>query len=98
MEAWCPEGESSVRARLERAAERMARATREDCLEAILRQMPRALAAERDLKHREVLADPSFQREHLATLDSRSFERVSGACTSDLLALLFEWDDELGLQ
>ncbi|WP_309895772.1 hypothetical protein [Archangium sp.] len=98
LEAWCPEREASVRARLERAAERMARATREDCIEAILRQMPRALAAERDLKHRRVLADPSFLRERLTSLDARSFERVSGACTSDLLALLFEWDDELGLQ
>jgi hypothetical protein len=98
MEAWSPEGQGSVRERLGLAAERMAQATREDCLEAILRQMPRALSFARDLKHRRVLADPSFQRERLAILDSPSFERVSAACTSDLLGKLYDWDHELGLQ
>jgi hypothetical protein len=98
MDAWCPVGEASVRVRLEAAAERMARATREDCIEAILRQMPRALSSERSLKHRQVLADPAFQRERLATLDSWFFERVSGACTADLIWLLTNWDHELGLQ
>lgn len=98
MDAWCPEREGQVRARLESAAERMARATREDCLEAIFRQMPRALVAGHDLKHRQVLADPAFQRERLTTLDSRAFERVSGACTSELLEKLYDWDHELGLQ
>jgi len=98
MEAWCPEGAGSVRERLGLAAERMTQATREDCLEAILRQMPRALSFARDLKHRQVLADPSFQRERLAILDSPSFERVSAACTSDLLGKLYDWDHELGLQ
>jgi hypothetical protein len=98
MEAWCPEAEGSVRERLGIAAERMARATREDCIEAILREMPRALAAGRDLKHRQVLADPAYQRERLATLDALSFERVSGACTSDVLEKLYAWDRELGLQ
>ncbi|HYO69722.1 MAG TPA: hypothetical protein VEU33_26965 [Archangium sp.] len=98
MDAWCPEREGQVRVRLESAAERMARATREECIEAILRQMPRALAAGHDLKHRQVLADPVFQRERLTTLDSPSFERVSGACTSELLEKLYDWDHELGLQ
>jgi hypothetical protein len=98
MDAWCPLGETSVRSRLETAAERMARATREDSIEAILRQMPRALASASGLKHREVVADPSFQRQRLATLDPTAFERVSGACTPDLLEKLYEWDDELGLQ
>ncbi|HLM45946.1 MAG TPA: hypothetical protein VK458_18900 [Myxococcaceae bacterium] len=98
MAAWCPEGAGSVRERLGMAAERMARATREDCLEAIFREMPRALSFARDLKHRQVLADPIYQRERIATLDSRSFERVSAACTSDLLEKLYEWDHELGLQ
>jgi len=98
MEAWCPEGVGSVRERLEVAAERMARATREDCMEAIFRELPRALSFARDLKHRQVLADPTFQRERLVALDSRSFERVSAACTSDLLEKLYEWDHELGLQ
>ncbi|MFL5355554.1 hypothetical protein [Archangium sp.] len=98
MEAWCPEGEASVRSRLEVAAERMARATREDCIEAIFRQMPRALVHAGKLKHRQVLADPSYQRERLATLDPWFFERVSGACTSELIWLLVNWDHELGLQ
>ena len=98
MEAWCPVGDASVRARLEVAAERMARAAREDCIEAIFRQMPLALAHAGKLKHQQVLADPSFQRERLATLDSWSFERVSGACTADLIWLLTCWDRELGRQ
>ncbi|WP_257452804.1 hypothetical protein [Archangium lipolyticum] len=98
MDAWYPEGGASVRARLEVAAERMARATREDCIDAILREMPRALAHAGKLKHRQMLADPSFQRERLATLDSWSFERVSGACTGYLIWLLTGWDRELGRQ
>ncbi len=99
MDAWCPEAGGSVRERLGIAAERMARATREDCIRAILRQMPQALlAAERDLKHRQVLADPAYQRERLTTLDSFFYERVSAACTSDLIWLLINWDHELGLQ
>ncbi|PTL82079.1 hypothetical protein [Vitiosangium sp. GDMCC 1.1324] len=98
MDAWCPMGEASVRARLEIAAERMARATREDCIEAILQEMPRALAHAGKLNHRSVVADPAFQRERLATLDSRSFERVSGALTGELIGLLHDWDHELGLQ
>jgi hypothetical protein len=98
MDAWCPVGDASVRARLEMAAERMARATREDSIEAILRQMPRALTCVRDLKHRDVVADPAFQRERLARLDPLAFERVSGACTADLIAKLYDWDYELGMQ
>ena len=98
MAAWYPEGEGSVRTRLEKAVDRMALATREDCLEAILRQTPRALAFGRDLKHRQVLVEPSYQRERFASLDSRSFERVSAACTADLLEKLYEWDHELDLQ
>ncbi|ATB36589.1 hypothetical protein CYFUS_002004 [Cystobacter fuscus] len=96
MDVWCPVRHSSVRVRLEMAAERMARATREDCIEAIFREMPRALAHAGHLKHRELVADPAFQREHLATLDSWSFERVSGARTGDLISLLHDWDHELG--
>lgn len=98
MDAWCPVGEGSVRSRLEVAAERMERATREDCIEAIFRLMPRALANAGQLKHRQVLADPTYQRERLATLDPRFFERVSAACTSELIWLLVNWDHELGLQ
>jgi hypothetical protein len=98
VDAWCQVGEASVRTRLDVAVERMGRATREDCIEAIFRQMPRALAHAGKLKHRQVLADPLFQRERLATLDPWFFERVSGACPSDLIWLLHNWDHELGLQ
>jgi hypothetical protein len=98
MDAWCPVGEAAVRTRLELAAERMAQATREDSIEAIFREMPRALAYAGKLKHRDVLADPAFQRERLTTLDPWSFERVSGACTADLIWLLHNWEHELGVQ
>ncbi|MFY0525491.1 hypothetical protein ACN28I_20885 [Archangium gephyra] len=98
MDAWCPVREASVRERLEMAVERMTRATREDCIEAILREMPRALEHAGRLKHRNVVADPAFQRERLATLDPRSFERVSGAYTGDLIGQLHDWDHELGLR
>ncbi len=98
MDAWCPVGEASVRARLETAAARMAHATREDCIEAILRQMPRAFSSATDLKHRAVLADPAFLRQRLAMLVPASFERVSGACTGELMAQLYDWDYQLGLQ
>jgi len=98
MHAWCPMGEASVRERLETAAQRMARATREDCIEAIFREMPRALAHAGKLTHRNVVADPGFQRERLAVLEPRSFERVSGARPGDLIGLLHDWDHELGLQ
>ena len=98
LDSWCPVGESSVRVRLERTAERMARATREDCLEAIFRELPRALTHASDLKHRDRLADAAFLRQRIATLDPASFERVSGACTSDLLEKLYQWDRQLGLQ
>jgi hypothetical protein len=98
MDAWCPEGETSIRTRLEVVTERMARATREDSIEAILRQMPRALTFARGLKHPQVLSDPAFQRERLTTLDPRTFERVSGACTSDLLGQVYAWDRQLEKQ
>jgi hypothetical protein len=98
MDAWCPVGEAPVRRRLEMAAERMARATRDDSIDAILRQMPRALTFARNLKHRDVVATAAFQRQRLTELEPRAFERVSGACTSDLLALLYSWDRQLGKQ
>ncbi|WNG17310.1 hypothetical protein F0U63_23540 [Cystobacter fuscus] len=98
MDAWCPVADASVHMRLEMAANRMARATREDSIEAILRQMPRALNFARGLKHRDVVADPAFQRQRLTTLDPVSFEHVSGACTADLLEKLYEWDKQLQTQ
>lgn len=98
MDAWCPVGDASVRERLAMAAERMARATREECIEAIFREMPRALVHAGKLKHRSVVADPDFQRERLVTLDSGTFDRVSAACTGHLIWLLTIWDRELKKQ
>ncbi|ATB26723.1 hypothetical protein [Melittangium boletus] len=98
MDAWCPAGEASVHKRLEMAVKRMARATREDSIEAILRQMPRVLSFARGLKHRDVVADPAFQRQRLTALDPLAFEHVSGACTADLLEKLYDWDRQLGKQ
>jgi hypothetical protein len=97
MDAWNPEGASSIRARLEVAAERMARAAREDCVEAILRQMPQALTHARNLKHREVLRDPGFIRQRLEALEPAAFERVSSAFTAHVIELLYDWDHQLGL-
>jgi hypothetical protein len=92
IEAWCPVGIGSPQDRLAMAAERMAKATREDSMEAILRQMPQALNYARDLKHRDVLAQPALWRERLSSLDMKDFEYVSAACTSELLGLLYAWD------
>jgi hypothetical protein len=96
MDAWCPEGGASVRTRLDVAAERMARATREESIEAILRQLPRALPLAHGLRHREALANPKLWRERLATLDMESFERISAAMTANLLEHLYIWDKQLG--
>lgn len=98
MEAWCPVGDGSVRGRLGTVVERMARATREDSLEAIRRQMPRALNAARRLQHREWVAEPEFQRQRLAALDALAFDRLSSAFTSELIRLLNIWDRQLGKQ
>ena len=95
-DAWCATG-PAVRARLEAAAERMTRATREDSIEASLREMPRALSHARGLRHRELLSDPAFLRRRLGTLPPDSFERVSSACTSELLGLLYDWDAQLSM-
>ncbi len=98
MDAWSRENEAPVRERLEMAATRMARATKEECIEAILRQMPRAFASADGLKHQTVLMEPAFLRERLTSLEPKLFERVSGACTGDLMAQLYDWDHQLGLQ
>jgi len=96
LEAWTPVGDASARERLELASERMARATREDCIEAVLRQLPRVFPYARGLKHPEALADPQAQRKHLLAMDPKSFERVSGACTPALLECLYDWITTLG--
>ena len=91
MRAWGSTEELPVRTRLELAAESMARATREDCIGAILREVPRVLAVASHLKHPEALAEPSFLRERLEQLPPENFDRVSSACTADLLGLLSAW-------
>lgn len=96
MDAWGPVGEGSVRKRLELAAERMGRATQEDSMEAILRQMPRALQHAQGLKYRDVLADPVFLRQHLTSLSPEAFAHVSAAWTAALIRQLYVWDRQLG--
>ncbi|WP_224363465.1 hypothetical protein [Hyalangium versicolor] len=96
MEAWAPLDEASIEKRLAVSATRMAQATRDDSTEAILREMPRALAHARGLKHRERLTDPAFLRHRLSMLEPAAFERVSGAFTAHLLELLYDWDEQLG--
>ncbi|MFL5350321.1 MAG: hypothetical protein ACJ8AT_36570 [Hyalangium sp.] len=96
MEAWSPVGEGSVRTRLELAAERMGRATHEDSIEAILRQMPRALQHAQGVKHRDVLANPEFLRQRLASLSHEAFTHLSAAWTAGLIRQLHVWDRQLG--
>ncbi|PTL84798.1 hypothetical protein [Vitiosangium sp. GDMCC 1.1324] len=99
MDAWCPKGGSSVRSRFEVASERMAQATREESIEAILRQLPHILpfADRKLLNHPEVVMDPSSWREHLSTLDAAEFERISGVRPGEVLGRLYVWDKELDI-
>jgi hypothetical protein len=96
--AWCPEGGESIRFCLKVAAERMARATKEDCIDAILRQLvvvlPYALA--RGLKHPDVFSSPRLWRERLATLAPDAFARISSAWPANVLERLYLWDKQLG--
>ncbi len=96
LEAWCPGGPASIREHLALATERMARATREDCLEAVLRMMPVLVKANPHLKHREVLADPDFLRERLTALSPGDFEDFSSAYLYTVNVQLAAWDRELG--
>lgn len=98
LEAWSPGGENSLRTRLEMSAARMGSATREDCTEIILQQMPRALALASGLKHRAVLMDPAFQRQRLSALDEASFAPISSAWPSMLIRQLHIWDRQLEKQ
>jgi hypothetical protein len=94
--AWCPGGPASVREHLALTVERMARATREECLEAVLRLMPVVVEANRDLKNREVLREPGFLRERLSALPLKKFESLSGASKYAVSGQLYAWDRELG--
>ena len=96
LEAWCPAGPAPVREHLALSVERMARATREECLEAVLRVIPAVVEVNRDLKHREMLRDPGFLRERLGTLPPKEFESLSSACKYAVNGQLYAWDRELG--
>lgn len=98
LTAWCPESEGSIPRRLEKAAESMGRATKEDSIEAILRQLPHALPFARGLDHPRVLGDPRRWREHLATLAPDTFARLSAACPTEVIEHLYDWDEQLGKQ
>ncbi|MFY0571516.1 hypothetical protein ACN28E_47860 [Archangium lansingense] len=96
LEAWCPGGPASIREHLALTMERMARATREDCEEAVLRMIPYLMEVNTDLKHREVLSDPHFLRERLSALPPEKFEDISSALKYGLSGQLYAWDRELG--
>jgi hypothetical protein len=96
LEAWCPGGPASVREHLALAVERMARATREECEEAVLRVIPVVVEMDTDLKHRDVLSDPDFLRERLRALPPKKFEDFSSAYKYAVSGQLWAWDRELG--
>lgn len=96
LEAWCPHGSASVREHLALVVERMTRATREDCMQAVLRLMPVLVAEDTQFKHREALGDPGFLRERLSTLAAKDFEDVSSAHPSAVTTQLADWDRGLG--
>ena len=96
LEAWCPGGPASVREHLVLVVERMARAAREDCVEAVLRMMSALVPEDAGLKHKEFLGDPAFLRERLATLPPQEFERFSSADRYAVSRALFDWDRALG--
>ncbi|MET0404688.1 MAG: hypothetical protein ABW123_19895 [Cystobacter sp.] len=94
LQTWDPTDDAPIRTRLERAAERMAHATRDECVEVIVRGMSQTLPFAKGLRHRSRWAEPSFLRQRVAALDAESFERLSGACPSDLLERLYDWEGE----
>lgn len=98
LEAWASGGEGPLRTRLKAAAERMGQATREDCIEIILQQMPRALSHAQGLKHRRVLTDPGFLRQRLSALEEASLAPISAAWPAMLIRQLHMWDRQLEKQ
>ncbi|MCY1083518.1 hypothetical protein [Archangium lansingense] len=96
LEAWCPGGPAPVREHLALTVEHMARATREECMEAVLRVMPVVVERDADLKHREALRDPDFLRERLRALPPEDFEDVSSAYLYAVGGPLWAWHRELG--
>jgi hypothetical protein len=95
LEAWCPGGPASVREHMTLTVERMSRATREDCLEAVLRMIPGLVKVDTDLKHREALSDPGFLRESLRALSLEDFEDFSSCYKYTVAVQLAAWDREL---
>ena len=93
---WCPGGPASIREHLAQTVERMARATREECLEAVLRVIPVLVEGDTDLNHHEVLSDPDFLRERLSALPPKRFESLSSADKYAVAVQLSAWDRELG--
>ncbi|ATB33047.1 hypothetical protein [Melittangium boletus] len=96
LDAWCPGGPASVREHLALTVDRMSCATREDCMEAMLRVIPVLVAEDTGFKHREVLIDPGFLRERLASLSPKDFGDVSGAYKYTVTMQLAAWDRQLG--
>ncbi|HEX8438599.1 hypothetical protein [Archangium sp.] len=96
LEAWCPGGPASVREHMALTVGRMSRATREDCMEAVLRVIPVLVEVDAEFKHREVLSDSDFLRERLAALSPKDFENVSSAYTYTVTMQLAAWDRALG--
>ncbi|HYO55169.1 hypothetical protein [Archangium sp.] len=96
LEAWCPGGPASVREHLALTVKRMARASREECLEAVLRVIPVLVEGDNDLKHPEVLSDPNFLRERLHSLPPKDFESLSSAEKYSVAVQLAAWDRQLG--
>ncbi len=91
-----PRGPAPVREHLALMVERTSRATREDCLEAVLRVIPGLVEVDTDLKNREVLSDPDFLRERLSSLPPKKFEDISSAYKYAVARQLWDWDRELG--
>ena len=96
LEAWCPGGPDPVREHLTLTVERTSRATREECLEAVLRVIPGIVELNTELKNREVLSDPDFLRERLSVLPPNKFEELSSAYKYEVATQLSDWDRELG--
>lgn len=96
LEAWCPGGPASVREHMALTVDRMSRATREDCMEAVLRVIPVLVEADTEFKHREELSDPGFLRERLAELPPKDFEDFSSAYKYTVTMQLADWDRALG--
>ncbi|MBM7112690.1 hypothetical protein [Archangium primigenium] len=90
LEAWSP-GVAPVRSRVDSAAERMSRATREACLDMLARELPHALAHLKDPTPYRSWSDPAVVRARLDALAPDAFDRLSGGCPADLLAWLHAW-------